>query len=95
MVGRPDLGPNIDPFQLKNEQKLPKMVYIIPNFLVLYFCENFMKIRTKIPILQMPEKLHKTCFHSHFYAFFHEFLWWAIKATNRLQLYTAYFLYGF
>ena len=30
--------------QLKNEQTLPKMVYIIPNFLVLYFGENFMKI---------------------------------------------------
>ena len=34
----------------------------------------------------------KTCFHSHFYANFHEFLWWAIKATIMLQLYTAYFL---
>ena len=32
------------PSQLKNEQKLPKMVYIIPNFLVLHFGETFMKI---------------------------------------------------
>ena len=30
---RPDLGPNIGPFPIKNEQKLLKMVYIIPNFL--------------------------------------------------------------
>ena len=33
-VNRPDLGLNIDHF--KNEQKLLKMVYIIPNFLVLH-----------------------------------------------------------
>ena len=45
---RPDLGPNIGPFPIKNEQKLPKIVNIIPNFLVLHFGENFMKIRTKI-----------------------------------------------
>ena len=37
---RPDLGQNIPP-QFKNEQKLPKMVYTIPNFLVLHFGENF------------------------------------------------------
>ena len=43
--------------QFKNEQKLPKMVYIIHNFLVLHFGENFMKIRSKIPKLQM----HKNC----------------------------------
>ena len=47
------------PTQFKNEQKLPKMVYIIPNFLVLHFGENFMKIRTKIAKLQMHENLHK------------------------------------
>ena len=41
------------PSQFRNEQKLPKMVYIIPNFLVLHFGENFMKIQTKIPNLQM------------------------------------------
>ena len=74
------------------------MVYIIPNILVLHFGENFMKIRSKIPKLQMHENLHKnvneTGFHSHFYATFHEFLWWAIKATNMLQLYTPNFLYG-
>ena len=46
-------------FQLKNEQKLPKMVYIIPNFLLLHFGENFMKIRTKIAKSQMHENLHK------------------------------------
>ena len=53
------MGPNIGPFPSKNEQKLPKMVYVIPNFLALHFGENFMKIRTKIPKLQMHEKLHK------------------------------------
>ena len=45
------------PFQFKNEQKLPKMVYIILNFVGLHFCENVMKIRTKIP--KMHEKLQK------------------------------------
>ena len=33
---------------LMNEKNLPKMVYIIRNFLVLHFGENFIKIRTKI-----------------------------------------------
>ena len=48
------------PSQLKkNEQKLPKMVYIISNFLVVHFGENFMKIGTKIPKYQMHGKLHK------------------------------------
>ena len=35
------------------------MVYIIPDFLVLHFGENLMKIRTKIAKLQMHTKLHK------------------------------------
>ena len=39
---RPNFGPR------KNEQKLPKIEYIIPNFLVLQFGEHFMKIGTKI-----------------------------------------------
>ena len=47
---RPDLGPNIGPFQFKNEHQLPKMVYIIPNYLVLHFGEVFMKIGTKIAV---------------------------------------------
>ena len=34
-------------FLLKNEQKLTEMAFIIPNFLVQNFGENFMKIRTK------------------------------------------------
>ena len=33
----------------------------------------------------------KTCFHSHFNAIFQEFLWWAIKETDMLKLYTANF----
>ena len=52
----PDFGPNIGPFPIKNEQKLPN---IIPNFLVLHFGENFMKIRTKMAKLQMHKKFHK------------------------------------
>ena len=32
---------------LKNEQNLTKISFIIPNFLVQNFGENFMKIRTK------------------------------------------------
>ena len=55
---RLDLGQNIGPWQFKNEQKIPKMVHIIPNFLVLHFGENLMKIQTKIAKLQMHEKLH-------------------------------------
>ena len=42
----------------KNEQKLPRMKFIIPNFLVLRFGENFMKIGTKIPKLHIHEFLH-------------------------------------
>ena len=38
------------PSQFKNEQKLPKMVYIIPNFLVLQFDENFMKMKL-VPVV--------------------------------------------
>ena len=39
-------------------QKFPKMMYIIPNFLVLHLGENFMKIRTKTAKLQMNENLY-------------------------------------
>ena len=39
-------------------QKFPKMMYIIPNFLVLHFGENFMKMRTKTAKLQMHENLY-------------------------------------
>ena len=38
----------------KNEQKLTKIVYIIPYFLVLYFGEHFKKIGTKIGELTVP-----------------------------------------
>ena len=51
--------------QFKIEQKLPKIVYFIANFLVLYFGENFIKIGTRTPKLQM---------HENFYANFQEFL---------------------
>ena len=54
-----NIGPSISPSQLKKQQKLSKMVFIIPIFLVLNFGENFMKIRTKIAKLQMHENLHK------------------------------------
>ena len=47
------------PSQIKNCAKLPKIVYIIPNFLVLHFGKNFMNIRTKIAKLQMHENLDK------------------------------------
>ena len=62
------------PSQLKNEQKLPKMVYIFPNFIVLHFGENFMKIRienSKVN-LQMHKNLHKNL-NEHFYANLREF----------------------
>ena len=47
------------PSQLKIEQNLPKMVYFLPNFLVLHFGENFTKIQTKIAKLKRQENLHK------------------------------------
>ena len=47
------------PSKFKNEQKLPKMVYIVPNFLMIHFGETFMKTRSKIPKVEMHEKLHK------------------------------------
>ena len=56
---KPDLGSNNSPFPIKKEQKLPKMMYIIPNFLVLHFGGHFMKIRAKIAKLQIHENLHK------------------------------------
>ena len=71
--------------KLKTEQKFLKMVYIIPYFLVLHFGENFMKIRSKIPKLQMHEKLHKNVnenmFSFTFLCNFSLVLWWAIKAA--------------
>ena len=42
------------------------MVFIIPNFLVLQFGENFMKIQTKIAKLQMHENLHKNVIENMF-----------------------------
>ena len=41
-------GRILAPFRFKSKQKLPKRVYIIPDFLVLHFGENFMKIQTKV-----------------------------------------------
>ena len=90
---RPDLGGGgiKAPFQFKNEQKLPKMVFIIPNFLVLHFGKIFTRIQSKIPKLKMHEKLHKNVnenlFQFTFYAIFHVFYDRQLK-----QLYTANFL---
>ena len=53
IIGRHFPRPNTGPFTIKNERKLPKMVYSIPNLLVLHFGENFINIRTKIAKLQM------------------------------------------
>ena len=53
------------------------MMYIIPNFLVIHFGENFMKIRTKIK-LQMHENLHKNVNEN-------MFLWMAIEATSYIH----------
>ena len=76
--------------QFKNEQKLPKMVLIIPNFLVLHCGENLMKIWTKIAKLQIHENLHKNVnenmFSFTFLCKFSLILW---RSINMLQLYTA------
>ena len=44
---RLDLGPNIGPLPIQKGAKTSKNVYIIPNFRVLHFGVNFMKIRQK------------------------------------------------
>ena len=66
------------PSQFKIEQKLPKMVHIIPNYLVLQFSENFMEFRTKIVKLQTHANLHKNVnenmFSFTFLCNIHEFL---------------------
>ena len=41
-------------------------MFFIPNFLVLYFGENFIKIRTKLPKLQMHETLHENVIENMF-----------------------------
>ena len=38
-------GRMTDPSQLKNQQKLHKMVYIITNFIDLHFHKNFMNTK--------------------------------------------------
>ena len=65
----PEFGPNeYQPLpQFKIEQNLPKMVYIIPDFLVLHLDENLMKK------LQMHENLHKNVFIHIFMQFFMSF----------------------
>ena len=83
------------PYISKNEQKLSKMVFIIPNFLVLHFGENFMKIRLKIPKLQMHEKLQKNVNENMFsFIFFMQFFMYFYGGQLK-QLYTANFLYIF
>ena len=75
-------GQVMAPSQLKNEQKLPKMVYVIPNFFVLHFGENFMKIQTKIAKLQMLENLHKKVNENMFsFTFLCNFSWVFMKGN--------------
>ena len=66
------------------------MLYSIPIFLVVHFGENFVKIRSKIPKLQMHEKFHKNVNENiHiFMQFFTYFYGEQIK-----EFYTANFLY--
>ena len=54
-------------------------------FLVLYFYENFMKIRTKLAKFQIHENLHKNVL-SHFYANFHEFY----EEQSKQQIHVCY-----
>ena len=64
------------PSQFKNEQKLPKIMYIIPNFLVLHFGENSWKSEQKHQSYRCMKnciKMWMKSFHSYFYAIFHEF----------------------
>ena len=56
------------PSQFKNEQNLPKMEYIIYNFLVLHFDEHFIK-KKKIAKLQMHQNLHKNVNENMFFIY--------------------------
>ena len=95
---RPDLGPIICPFPIQKWAKLPLMVYIIPNFLVLQFGVNFIKIRAKIAKLQIHENLHKNVNENMFlFTFLNKcsfVLWRAIKAANMSQLNFNLFKFG-
>ena len=79
------------PSQLKNEQKLPKMVFSIPNFLVLNFGEHFMKIRTKIAKLQIHEMYKNVNIH----IFMQIFMSFYEGQLKQQMLYTANFFYAF
>ena len=68
-------GRILAPSQFKNEQKLPKMVYIILNFLVLHFGGYYMKIQAKIAKL-----------HAFIHIFIQIFMSFMIKAANMSQL---------
>ena len=66
------------------------MVYIIPDFLILHFIENFMKMWTKIAKLQLHENLHKNVNENMFsFTFLCKFSWVfkkaILKATNILH----------
>ena len=90
---RPDLGPNISPFPIKNEPKIHKMVDIFPNFLVLHFGESFMKIRTKIAKLQMHENLHKNVNENVFsFTFFMKFFMSFYKVQFKQQICYSFIL---
>ena len=70
------------PSQFKHKQKLPRMVFIIHNFLVLHFGENFMKIRTKKAKLQMHENLQKNVNENMFKQLFMSF--YEVKLKQRI-----------
>ena len=55
-------GQILAPSQFKNEQKLPEMVYITPDFLVLNFGEQIMKMQTRILKLQMHKNVNENMF---------------------------------
>ena len=70
------------------------MVYIIPNFLVLHFGENIMKIWTTIAKFQMHENLHKNVNENIFIHIFVQFFM-SFYGGHMVQLYSSSFLYGF
>ena len=84
------------PSKFHNEQTLPKLVYIFPNFFVLHSAEIFMKTRTKIPKLQMHEILQKNVNVHIFMQTFRRFYDGKLKQqTYMVQLYTVNSLYVF
>ena len=68
------------------------MVFIIPNFLVLHFGENFYENPSKLAKLQMHEKLHKNVNENKFFfTFLCYFSLVFVKSNQSNKYFTAFY----